>query len=414
LFLYFEIRFDVLRKEEQLIETLEALLNATEDEKEARGTRYTPHEIIQQPASWQTTFRIVEERQSDLRYFLTKSGLDGRTSAGKPIVFLVGAGTSDYVGRALQYLLRRVWGCEVWAIPSTDLLTNLESFVLPDRQYLWVSFSRSGDSSEGVAVLESAIDRCPQVRHLLVTCNAESRMAQICARAPSRAFLLALDDSVNDRGLAMTSSYSNMVVAGQCLAHIDSLSSYKETLALLSEVGQRFVKVVEETVPFIVQEEFSKACFVGSGVLHAVAQESALKLLEFTAGKIQTMSESTLGLRHGPMSALDRSTLFVSFLSWDTRRRNYELDLLEEIKRKQLAKLCVVVSPDSSDRLSHLANNIFCLHAPDLRDEYRAPVDVMLGQSLGLFSSLKMGLKPDCPSPNGAITRVVNHVNIYR
>jgi D-galactosamine 6-phosphate deaminase/isomerase len=396
-----------------LIETLEALLNASEDEKEARGTRYTPHEIVQQPASWQTTFRIVEDRQSDLRSFLTKSGLGGRASAGKPIVFLVGAGTSDYVGRSLQYLLRRVWGCEVWAVPSTDLLTNLESFVLPDRKYLWISFSRSGDSSEGTAVLEWAIERCLPVRHLLVTCNAESRMAQVCTTAPDRAFLLALDDSVNDRGLAMTSSYTNMVVAGQCLAYVESLSSYKETLALLSEVGSRFLELVQETVPFIVQQEFSKACFVGSGVLHAVAQESALKLLELTAGKIQTMSESTLGLRHGPMSALDRNTLFVSFLSQDTRR-NYELDLLEEIKRKQLAKLCVVVTPDSTDRLGHLANNILCLHAPGLRDEYRAPVDVMLGQCLGLFASLKMGLKPDCPSPNGAITRVVNHVNIYR
>ena len=114
-----------------MIEILEALLNATEDEKEVRGTRYTPHEIIQQPDSWQTTFRIVEERQTDLRSFLTKSGLDGRNSAGKPTVFLIGAGTSGYVGRGLQYLLRLVWGCEVWAVPSTDLLTNLENSLFP-------------------------------------------------------------------------------------------------------------------------------------------------------------------------------------------------------------------------------------------------------------------------------------------
>jgi tagatose-6-phosphate ketose/aldose isomerase len=160
--------------------------------------------------------------------------------------------------------------------------------------------------------------------------------------------------------------------------------------------------------------EFSKACFVGTGVLHAAAQESALKLLELTAGKIQTMSESTLGLRHGPMSALNESTLFVSFLSHDARRRKYELDLLKEIKTKQLGKWRVVVSPDCKEDLNHLADTVLCLQSPDLRDEYRAPVDVMLAQSLGLFSSLKLGLKPDCPSPNGAISRVVSHVNIYR
>jgi tagatose-6-phosphate ketose/aldose isomerase len=228
-----------------------------------------------------------------------------------------------------------MWGCEVWAVPSTDLLTNLNHFIVSEHKYLWISFSRSGDSSEGLAVLEAAIENYPQIRHLLVTCNKKSRMAQACAKTPDRAFLLALDESANDRGLAMTSSYTNMVVAGQCLAHMDSLSSYERTLSVLSQAGERFLKLVQEAVPFIVQEQFSKACFVGSGALHAVAQESALKVLELTAGKIQTMSESTLGLRHGPMSALDGNTLFVSFLSQDSRRRSYEVDLLEEIKRKQ-------------------------------------------------------------------------------
>jgi tagatose-6-phosphate ketose/aldose isomerase len=403
-----------LGKEEPLIDGLDALLNASEEEKEARGIQYTPREILQQPASWRKTFQIFQERQSDLRQFLIESGFDLRKSSGNPTVFLVGAGSSDYVGRALTYLLRRMWGCEVWTVPSTDLLTNLEDLVFSEHKYLWISFSRSGDSSEGLAVIEAAIERYPQVRHLLVTCNESGRMAQICARRPECAYWVALDQSVNDRGLAMTSSYTNMVVAGQCLAHLHSLPSYGETISVLCEAGERFLERVQETAPLMAEEEFSKACFVGSGVLHAVAQESALKLLEMTAGKIQTMSESTLGLRHGPMSALDRNTLFVSYLSGDKRRRHYELDLLEEINRKKLGKWRAVVTPDSIDPLDHLVDNVFSLQVPNLRDEYRAPLDVMLAQSLGLFSSLKLGLQPDCPSPNGAISRVVSHVNIYR
>jgi len=184
-------------------------------------------------------------------------------------------------------------------------LTNLEDLVFSERKYLWISFCRSGDSAEGLAVLEAAIERYPSIQHLLVTCNERGGMAQICERTPDRAYLLALDKSVNDRGLAMTSSYTNMVVAGQCLAQVYSLCSYEETFSVLCEAGERFLKRVQEIAPLIAQEEFSKACFVGSGVLHAVAQESALKLLEMSAGKIQAMSESTLGLRHGPMSALD-------------------------------------------------------------------------------------------------------------
>jgi tagatose-6-phosphate ketose/aldose isomerase len=397
-----------------LIETIDDLIEAPAEQKDARGTRYTPQEIVQQPTSWRGTFERFDQHRSGLRQFLKGSGFEGRGASNNFVVYLIGAGTSDYTGRALTYLLRREWGCDVWAIASTELLTNLDDYIAPDRNYLWISFSRSGDSSEGLALLETAIQDYPRIRHLLVTCNANSGMAQVCAHAPGRAAMFVLDETVNDRGLAMTSSYTNMLVAGQCLAHIDSFSAYYETLNALSEAGSRFLNQVQQCAPLLVQRGFSQTCFVGSGALHAAAQESALKVLELTAGRVQTMSESTLGIRHGPLSALHEETLFVSFLSSDPRRRRYEKDMVAEIKQKQLGKMRVVVSPDSEGDLIGLADQVLTLGAPGLEDEYRPAVDVMLAQSLGLFSSLKLGLKPDSPSPNGAISRVVNHVSIYR
>lgn len=393
-------------------EGLLALVGASEKEKETRGIRYTPHEILRQPSTWPQTYKTCAERRPELSEFLRAAGL-GADQVYRPTVFLVGAGTSDYVGRALAPLLHRLWGCEVWAVPSTDLLTNVEDLVFADRPYLWVSFSRSGDSSEGLAVLESAIEKYPRVRHLVITCNQLGRMAAVCKEQPDRTFLLALDDSANDRGLAMTSSFTNMVVAGHCLAHAFSPDDYEDTFSMLLAAGERFLERAQGVAATIAQEEFSKACFVGSGVLRAVGMESALKLLELTAGKINTLAESTLGLRHGPMSALDENTVFVSFLSRDLRRRSYELDLIEEVRSKRLVKLQLVVTPDSTNQLGRLADHVLSLDAPDLRDEYRAPVDVILAQLLGLFCSLRLGLQPDCPSPNGAISRVVSHVNIY-
>ena len=46
-------------------------------------------------------------------------------------------------------------------------------------------------------------------------------------------------------------------------------------------------------------------------------------------------------------------------------------------------------------------------------DLYRPVLDVLFGQLLGLFASLRTGLKPDTPSPTGAINRVVQNVSIY-
>ena len=159
---------------------------------------------------------------------------------------------------------------------------------------------------------------------------------------------------------------------------------------------------------------YTKACFVGSGPLRSVASESALKLLEMTAGKIQTMSESALGLRHGPMAALNDETLFVCFLSGDDRVSKYEVDLLEQIGKKQLVRTRVIVARQWSRQLGPLAEHVVTPATTfTVADDYRPPVDAIFGQLLGLFSSIRWGLQPDCPSPNGAISRVVQEVSIY-
>jgi tagatose-6-phosphate ketose/aldose isomerase len=224
-----------------------------------------------------------------------------------------------------------------------------------------------------------------------------------------------LDDQVNDRGLAMTSSFSNMVIAGQCLAHLRRLSRYGSRLNELIIAGRKFLPAATELAEQVVNEGFSKICFFGSGALHGVAVESALKVLELTAGSIVTFSESFLGSRHGPLSAIDEETLVVGFVSGDDRRRCYELDLLEEIRDKKLAKNILIVAPQVMPEVKkRLANIGIVLSIETNADDcYRPPVDVFMGQLLGLFSSIALGLKPDAPSPRGAISRVVSQVRIY-
>lgn len=388
-----------------------ALLNLSASEKEARGLKYTPGEIFQQPGTWQTTYRRFLDARAGIASFLKHAGISA--NGNSPTVFLVGAGTSDYVGRSLANLLRRSWGCEVLAIPSTDLLSSPGEFLL-DRNYLWVSFSRSGDTSEGVAVLDSVLNSFPRVRHLVVTCNRRAAMVELCARSGGKALAFVLDDAVNDRGLVMTSSFTNMVVAGHCLAHFNNPAQYGEILATLVEMGTKFLPLAAEAASSLCRSPYLRASFTGSGPLHAVAKECALKLLELTAGRVLTLSESSLGLRHGPLSAIDQNALYVQFLSGDERRRSYELDLLEEVSAKGLGRTRVAVSPQALERAARGANHVLCLDAPaELADEYRVPVDVILGQMLGLFASLAAGLKPDCPSPTGVINRVVSGLKVY-
>jgi len=140
------------------------------------------------------TFRRCQDLEPEIMESLSRAGISEGASR---IVYLVGAGTSDYIGRALAPLLRRRWGSEVWAVPSTTLLTDFEQFHQPDQDYFWISFSRSGDSPEGVALLQKALERHRNIQHLVVTCNEHGAMAQLCAQNSSHALALILDDAAN-------------------------------------------------------------------------------------------------------------------------------------------------------------------------------------------------------------------------
>lgn len=388
------------------------LINRNSEEKAARGLSHTPAEILQQPDTWRTTFARFQAARKDLEEFLTAVGLKLEPTK-RPIVFLIGAGTSDYIGNSLVLLLQQKWQCEVNAIASTDLLTNFDDYILEGRRYLWISFSRSGDSPEGVAVLEKALENHRNILHLIVSCNRDGRMIQ-ASRGDKRVFGLLLDHAVNDRGLAMTSSFSNMVVCGHCLANIWTIHEYEDFLQALIASGEKLLSTAADVAASLTKGPYTSACFVGSGSLKAVARESALKVSELTAGQIPTMAESTLGLRHGPIAALDGETLFVCYVSSDPRRRRYEIDLLREIGNKGVVAARVAVGLEATKELLG-ESEFFVTPGTNLSipDAYRPPLDVIFGQLLGLFFSIRCNLQPDRPSPTGVISRVVQSFEIH-
>jgi tagatose-6-phosphate ketose/aldose isomerase len=88
------------------VNALASLLNLPESERANRGLTHTPREIAQQPDTWLSTFEIFKNVLPDITTFLA--------SMGTPLtIFLIGAGTSDYIGRSLTHLFRCLWGFPV-------------------------------------------------------------------------------------------------------------------------------------------------------------------------------------------------------------------------------------------------------------------------------------------------------------
>jgi tagatose-6-phosphate ketose/aldose isomerase len=149
---------------------------------------------------------------------------------------------------------------------------------------------------------------------------------------------------------------------------------------------------------------------LSSSPLQGWAQEARLKALEMTAGAFAVMAETYLGLRHGPMSFAREDTLVLCLLSSDPLRRLYEVDLLRELRAKNIGYLVGIAGPDAPDGLF---DAVIPAVAPNLRDDLRTPYEIMAPQLLGYHLSRGKGLDPDNPSPGGVINRVVQGVVIH-
>lgn len=334
-------------------------------------------EIRQQPDLWPSTLDRVAHR----------------TLSAAPL--LTGAGTSAFAASAIA----AAWpGAR--ATPATDLLLDPDPPV--DQHGLLISLSRSGNSSESVAVIGKIRRHYPHIHHLVITCNPHGHLAEMIG-----VDRIQLDARTNDQSLVMTSSFSNLVLAGLGLTGSLHLA---QACREISRRAQDLLPELEKQAGRIAETVPRRVCVLGSPPLQPLARETALKILEMTAGQIIPMSETFLGLRHGPMSFLDHDTLVVCFLSRELHLLHYERDLIAELRTKKLGRI-IAISPAALD--SALCDEIVPSLAPELPDSFRTPFDILFPQLLAFRLSTAVGVDPDDPSPAGVITRVVEGVRIY-
>lgn len=310
-------------------------------------------------------------------------------------VVITGAGTSAHAATAVA----AAW-TGARAIASTDLLIDREDYF--NGSGILVSLARSGDSPESVGVVKRIQKLYPAVRHFAITCNSDGRLAH-----HPGVNVLRLDPRTNDRSLVMTSSFSNLVLAGLAFKH---LSELEHTLPDIATAASTSLAKLDEAARGIAARKFSRISILASRPLIGAASEASLKILEMTAGQIPVLTETFLGLRHGPMSFLRQDTLVLCFLSSSPEIRRYEQDLLEELHAKELG---YVVALTSSQLNAVTADQQIQALAPHLPDNLRTPFEIVFAQLLGLHLSLRAGLNPDNPSPGGVINRVVQGVRIY-
>ncbi|MGV3503173.1 MAG: SIS domain-containing protein [Adhaeribacter sp.] len=371
------------------------------------GAFHTAKEISQQPEIWLQVWDMVYKNRSGITMFL-----DHVLPQAKRIV-LAGAGTSAFIGRSLSGVYQRNTKIITQAISTTDLVSDPKDYLDPDTPTFMISFARSGNSPESLAAVALADSLCHTCFHLIITCNSDGELAEYGMVDAARRLVITLPKEANDKSLAMTSSYTGMLLAGILISQMQNIEANKEMVARLKLYGNTIIRNYCQDIRMIAEKDFKRVVFLGSGPLQGTATESHLKLQELTDGKVICKDDSFLGFRHGPKAVVDETTLVVYIFSNDSYVLKYELDMLGSMKKGNRPLLEIGIMEKQIPGIDLDYAFVYSGDNLGIPKEFLPVCSVLPAQLLGFFKSIQLGLQPDSPSVTGAISRIVEEFPIY-
>lgn len=345
---------------------------------------------VQDAQLWSEIREIVNPHIATFKSLITEN----------TIALFTGAGSSAYIGNVLEALDLNADHLECHAVPTTEIVLYPEKYLISDKNIILFSFARSGNSPESKAVIELAHKLNPEIKHVSITNNKGGFLAQ----QTNDTIKIVLPERTNDQSLAMTSSYTSMLVAAAHLLGEQVSESFIQQLPRYFDEILSFSKSVSAL-------DFNKIFYVGSGVHGATAYETSLKMNELTMGQVNVYHETTLAFRHGPKAALTPNTLFIQMLSNTPYVTQYEQDISIEIDGSDKYHK-VVLAHETADEEIYKQFQMLKLSG-SLSEFERTLLYLWFGQLLAFFTSLKHDKNPDNPSSDGFINRVVKGVTIY-
>lgn len=390
-------------------EIMSEIFGIGQEKMQEKSAVFTLTEIYQQPATWEKTCRQIAEHKDEIQKFI-----DQVITCDDFDVILTGAGTSEFVGNALFPHLAGLLNHKVKSYGTTDIVATPEAYLSRTKPTLLISFGRSGNSPESVGAIDAAEAVCDNIYHLFVTCNKNGALSKRAATTEN-CYAINLTDETHDQSFAMTSSYSNMYLATYLCFHLNELDKVLEEVGKIDAAGQNFLDNKYGIAQQIVDDyDFKRIVYLGSNTLKGTSQESALKMLELTAGRVVTMYDTPMGFRHGPKSIVDDTTLTVVYLSDDPYTRQYEVDLVKEMSGQRKGNKIVAVMRSQDDEVAALVDYTVSYDLDDAYENVLLGLDyILFAQTLAVLKSLSLDITPDNPCPTGEVNRVVKGVTLY-
>lgn len=343
------------------------------------ATIKTLQEIRRQPETWRACLQQLRP-------------IDPEQLIGKfhpkqyPWVF-VGCGTSYYLAQAAAASFTLLTGKQAQALPASEILLYPQLSIPAAESVFPVLISRSGHTSEILAVAEVLQSR--GIEFLALTCDGN----ELATMTPRVLQLPAKEEST-----VMTSSFTSMLLAMQFLAA--KLGGKPEFLDALEQVPSLVDKCLvryEGALEKFAERFFDDVAVLGQGPLYPIASEVALKVMESSSSYAQYFH--TLEFRHGPKSIINERALVIGLIGEETEAQ--EVRVLREMK--ELGASTIAIANHATDAVRDAAGLVVELSS-SLPSLSLLIAYVVWGQLFGSFVGLAKGLNPDEPIN---LTRVV-------
>lgn len=371
---------------------------------------WTAREIFQQPQMWRKLVQKLQKRRQETAAFME------RVTAEKNLrVITAGAGSSAFIGEALQCMLAGETGRQTVNIHTTDIVSAPDE-TLSDCPTLLISYARSGESPESLAAVRIAEQRITKLWHIIIVCDRDSTLAK-AGYGRENALVLDMPEQTCDRGFAMTSSVSSMMLASWYLFHWREADRYAKYINILADSVEAQINGMYEKAEEIAQRDYRRLIWLGSGALRGLAREACVKSMELTDGYVHAGYDTAAGFRHGPKTVVNDETLTVHLISDQAYTRNYDADLLKEMIQERKGNIIVSVKERTyRDCACGEDDEVIWARPRQLPEntEMAAYIHLLVfAQLLSMHKSLAGHFNTDSPCENGEVNRVVQGIVIY-
>lgn len=305
-------------------------------------------------------------------------------------IYIAARGTSDNAATYGKYMFEVLTGLPV-ALAAASVITIYNKKPILNNS-LVIGISQSGEAKDVARVVESGKD-CGTIT-VAITNNPDSPLAKLAD--------FNLDCAAGKEfSVAATKTFtSQMYLIGLLAAYT---AGSKDTIEKLSQVPelieQTFSAVKNIKILALKYKNFDEFIILGRGFNYAIAQESALKIME--TSYVRAKAFATSDFYHGPLAILQNDIPVMVFAP----KGETENDTREILKKIKAAGSAALVVTDSTDKeISALADDV--LKIPCAPCDMISPFgSAVTAQLFACFLAVAKGYDPDKP-------RMLNKVTI--